>query len=254
MSFSSVLERPPSTFAKLAEAVPRSLRRLPAGVGFLIAAAVGAFLLAGCMIALGLFTSRTLLSIAGVAHADASAPRWLANHQTSLLMDASSVGYMVADWLVLAPIVGVAGLALLIARRWQKAGFLVLAALVEVWGFTLISTFVHWQAAASARGERFPWITFPAGRVGAAIAVYGALAFLVSAEVGNRWARLLGWAFAVGLSLVVTASVMYRGGHHLVDIAGGTAMGVGALVVVVLAERVTGAIIALRATGAHTVT
>jgi hypothetical protein len=39
---------------------------------------------------------------------------------------------------------------------------------------------------------------------------------------------------------------MYRGDHHLVDIAGGAVMGIGALLVALLAEQVAGTVAELR--------
>jgi hypothetical protein len=40
---------------------------------------------------------------------------------------------------------------------------------------------------------------------------------------------------------------MYRGEHHLLDMAGGAAMGIGALVVALLAEQVSHIVAELRA-------
>jgi hypothetical protein len=54
------------------------------------------------------------------------------------------------------------------------------------------------------------------------------------------------WVLALAISLAVAASLMYRGDDHLVDIAGGAAMGLGALFVALLAEHVAGGVEALR--------
>jgi membrane-associated phospholipid phosphatase len=198
------------------------------------------------MISLGLFTSQTLLSVSQIDHADASVPHWLASHRTPFLTDASSAGYALADPRVLAPLVGAAALVLILWRRWRRATFLVLAALVEVWGYALTSAFTQWQDTSSIDRDGASWTSFPAGRAAAAIAVYGALAFLLSAEVRNRWARAVFWALALAVSLAVATSVMYRGGDHLVDIAGGAAMGGGALFVALVAEHVAGIVAQLR--------
>jgi hypothetical protein len=62
----------------------------------------------------------------------------------------------------------------------------------------------------------------------------------------NRWARAVFWALALAVSLAVATSVMYRGGDHLVDIAGGAAMGGGALFVALVAEHVAEIVAQLR--------
>jgi hypothetical protein len=244
MSSATVLAPSRASLAEVAQVLGNRLRRLPALLVFLLVGTVGAFLLAGFMVSIGLFISRTLLSVSEMGDADASVPRWLASHQTPFLMDAAYIGYVLADAWVLAPLVGVAAVALVLARRWRRAAFLILAGLVEVWGYALTSAFVHWRSTSGP--DTFPWITFPAGRVAAAIAVYGAVAFLLSAEVRNWWARAVVWAFAVVVSLAVAASVMYRGDHQLVDIAGGAAMGIGALLVALLGEHVAGIVAELR--------
>jgi undecaprenyl-diphosphatase len=232
--------------ARAAEVFGNRLRRLPSLLAFLLVGSVGAFLLAGFMITLGLFISQTLLAVAQIGDADASVPRWLASHQRPFLLDASYIGYMIADAWVLAPLVGAAAAALVLARRWRRAAFLILAGLVEVWGYALTSAFVHWRNTGGAGPADSPWTSFPAGRVAAAIAVYGAIAFLVSADMRNRWVRSVLGAFALALSVAVAASVMYRGDHRLVDIAGGAAMGIGALSVALLAEHVAGIVAELR--------
>jgi hypothetical protein len=228
------------------EAIGQRLRRLPAHVAFLLVGSVGAFLLAGLMISLGLFVSRALLSVSEIRQLDANVPRWFAGHNAPSWATASSVAYLLADIRVLVPLVGLSVAALLLARRQRRAMFLVLAALVELWGFTLTSAFVRWQDTSSVPRGSFPWLSFPAGRVAAAIAIYGGVAFVLSAEVREWWARSMSWVLALAISLAVAASLMYRGDHHLVDIAGGAAMGTGALFVALLAEHVAGVVTELR--------
>jgi membrane-associated phospholipid phosphatase len=246
MSSAAVLSRSRIGFGGAAERLGNHLRRLPSLLVSLLVGSVGAFLLAGLMISLGLFTSRALLSISEIASADAYVPDWLASHRTPFLTDASYVGYMLADAWVLAPLVGAFAVALVLARRWRTATFLVLAALIEVWGYVLTSSFVHWQTTNPVRPASFPWVTFPAGRVAAAIAIYGALAILLSAHFRSWWVRSAFCVLALAVSLAVAASHMYRSEHHLIDVAGGAAMGMGALLVALLAEHVAGIVAELR--------
>jgi hypothetical protein len=246
MSSAAVLGRSPGALADATYALAHRLRRLPWVLVSLLVGSVGAFLLSASMISLGLFTSRTLLSVSLISDADARVPTWLASHPTPFLMDAAEAGYMLADAWALGPLVLAASAGLMLARRVRRATFLILAGLVEIWGYALTAAFVRWQTTSRAGSSNFPWISFPAGRVAAAIAIYGAVAFLVSAEVGNWWVRSIFWASALAISLSVAASAVYRGDHHLVDIAGGAAMGLGALLVALVAEHVAGIVAELR--------
>jgi hypothetical protein len=246
MSSAAVLFGSPSALADATYALAHRLRRLPWLLVSLLVGSVGALLLSASMISLGVVTSRTLLSVSLISDADARVPTWLASHPTPFLMDAADAGYMLADAWALGPLVLGASAVLMLAGRWRRATFLILAGLVEIWGYALTAAFLRWQTTGRAGSSNFPWITFPAGRVAAAIAIYGAVAFLVSAELRNWWARSIFWVSALAISFSVAASAVYRGDHHLVDIAGGAVMGVGALLVALVAEHVAGIVAELR--------
>jgi membrane-associated phospholipid phosphatase len=223
------------------------LRRLPAVLVSLMVGGVGALVLAGTMVTLGLFTTEALLSVSTIAQADANVPLWVASHRTPLLADASSIASKLADAPILVPLVGAFVFALVLRRRWMRATSLALAALVEVWGYVLTKGFVHWRTTNTAPHDSFPWNSFPAGHVAAAIAIYGALAFVLTAHFSQRWARAAVWAIATAIALAVAVSRMYRGEHHLLDVAGGAAMGIGALVVALLAEQIARLLAGIRA-------
>jgi membrane-associated phospholipid phosphatase len=247
VSSAALFPRAGETFGGAAEWIAHRLRRLPVVLVSLVVAGVGALLLAGMMVTLGLFTSEALLSVSTIAQADADFPLWLASHRTPLLADTSSIASKLADAPVLVPLVGAFVFALALGRRWMRATFLALAALVEVWGYLLTKGFVQWRTMDTAPHESFPWNSFPAGHVAAAIAIYGALAFVLSAHFNHRWARAAVWATATAIVLAAAASRMYRGEHHLLDVAGGAAMGIGALVVALLAEQIAHLLAAIRA-------
>jgi membrane-associated phospholipid phosphatase len=223
------------------------LRRLPALLVSLLMGSVGALVLAGLMVTLGVFTTGALLSVSKIAEADADVPLWLASHRTPFLTDASYIASKLADAPVLIPLVGAFVFALALRRRWIRATFLLLAALVEVWGYLLTTRFIDWRSTNTAHQDNFPWNSFPAGHVAAAIAIYGALAFVLSAHFSQLWARAPVWVTATAIALAVAMSRMYRGEHHLLDMAGGAAMGIGALVVALLAEQVSHIVAELRA-------
>ena len=246
MSSAELVPRSPGNLGA-AEWIAHRLRRLPAVFAALVVGCVGALLLAGMMVTLGLFTTETLLSVSTIAQADANFPLWLAGHHTPLLGGASSIASKLADAPILVPLVGVFVFALVLRRRWMRATFLALAALVEVWGYVLTKGFVQWRTMDTAPHENFAWSSFPDGHVAAAIAIYGALAFVLTARFSQRWARAAAWATATAIALAVAVSRMYRGEHHLLDVAGGVAMGIGALVVALLAEQIEHLLAAIRA-------
>jgi hypothetical protein len=246
MSSAAVLCGSPGALVDATYALAHRLRRLPWLLVSLLVGSVGALLLSASMITLGAFTSRTLLSVSLISDANARVPTWLASHPTPFLIDAADAGYMLADAWALGPLVLGGSVVLMLAGRWRSATFLILAGLVEIWGYALTAAFVRWQTTGKAGSSNFPWIPVPAGRVAAAIAIYGAVAFLVSAELRNWWARSIFWASALAISFSVAASAVYRGEHHLVDIAGGAVMGMGALFVALVAEHVAGIVAELR--------
>jgi membrane-associated phospholipid phosphatase len=247
MSSTALLARPEEMFGGGAEWLGNRLRRLPALLVSLLVGSVGALVLAGMMVTLGLFTTGALLSVSKIAEADAEVPLWLASHRAPFLTDASHIASKLADAPVLIPLVGAFVFALALRRRWIRATFLSLAALVEVWGYLLTTRFVDWRSTNTAHQDNFPWNSFPAGHVAAAIAIYGALAFVLSAHFSQPWARAAVWVTATAIALAVAVSRMYRGEHHLLDVAGGAAMGFGALVVALLAEQIARVVAHLRA-------
>jgi undecaprenyl-diphosphatase len=52
--------------------------------------------------------------------------------------------------------------------------------------------------------------------------------------------RLLAWALAILVPVFVAFARMYRGMHHPLDVAGGSLIGIGALLVLLFACRAAG--------------
>jgi undecaprenyl-diphosphatase len=89
--------------------------------------------------------------------------------------------------------------------------------------------------------------SFPSGHVAASVAVYVALALLVTSRFPQRWVRLAAWTLAVLLPLAVAISRMYRGMHHPTDAASGVLVGIAAVAVSLLAIRAADGVSHLRA-------
>jgi undecaprenyl-diphosphatase len=198
-------------------------------------------------VGLGFLLVDGILSIHAVASADEHVPTWLAAHRTSGLTEASSIGTEIGSGFVIPAVVAVAVAWLALRRRWRAAAFALGAILVEVASYRTATLFVHRQRPAVHRLEQLPVnASFPSGHVAASIAVYCGLALLVTSPFTNPWLRGVVWALAVTLPIVVGVSRMYRGMHHPLDVLGGAAMGLAALLVALIAARVTGVVVSRR--------
>ena len=65
---------------------------------------------------------------------------------------------------------------------------------------------------------------------------------LLTSRFTNSTFRALAWTFAILVTTFVALSRMYRGMHHPLDVAGGVVVGIGAVLVVLFACRVAGAV------------
>jgi membrane-associated phospholipid phosphatase len=231
-----------------AERLGAHLRRIPSLLVSWLVANVGAVLLGGAMIALGFYVTKVLLSIPGFASADEQVPLWLADHRTPFWTDVSRVGSAIAGASVIVPLVGLTVLALVLWRRWRMASFIVQAGLAEALTYALTVKFVHRPRPPVVQLDTYNLShSFPSGHVAASIAVYGALALLLTGHFRATWLRALIWSLATAIPLVVAWSRMYRGEHHPIDVVAGVAMGVGALGVALFAARTARATAKLRA-------
>ena len=221
-----------------AERLGTHLRRIPSVVVSWLVANVGAVLLGSAMVGLGLYVTKVLLSIPGLASADDQLPRWLAAHRTPFWTDVSQVGSAIAGGSVIVPLIGLTALVLVVGRRWRMASFVVQAGLVEALAYAVTVSFVRRDRPPVAQLDTYNLThSFPSGHVAASIAVYGALAFLLTAHFSAAWARIPIWTAAVAIPLVVAWSRMYRGEHHPTDVAAGVLMGLCALGVALFAAR-----------------
>ena len=156
--------------------------------------------------------------------------------------DASLVGSIIAGGVVLPIVTATVALACAAFRQWRIAAFAVFALGVEAAAYRVTTLAVHSHRPRVVRLESLPvTASYPSGHTAASIAVYGGLALLLTSRFTNRVFRTLTWSTTVLLVAFVATSRMYRGMHHPLDVAGGVFVGIGALVVVVIACRTAGA-------------
>jgi membrane-associated phospholipid phosphatase len=216
----------------------RHLTWLPSLLVSWIVANIGALILAGTWIGLGLLTTKVLLSIDAVAAADEWLPVWLEAHRTPFLTDVSYIASNLSHAPVLIPLVGVVALMLVLRGRWRIASFPIQAGLAEKLAYGLTVLVVVRVRPPVEQLDSFTMThSFPSGHVGAGIAVYGSLALLLTAHVKANWAKTTIWTITVGLLVAIAWSRMYRGSHHPIDVGAGVLLGIGALLVALFAAR-----------------
>jgi undecaprenyl-diphosphatase len=209
---------------------------------------LGYVLVAAATVALGFLLVDAILKIHTIAHDDEAVNTWLASHRTATRNDVTYVGSSIGDIPVLPALVTLVVIAAALMRRWRIAGFVLGAILVEVATYRITSMIVHRERPTVPRLDHLPTNqSFPSGHVAASVAVYVALALLVTSRFPQRWVRLAAWTLAVLLPLAVAISRMYRGMHHPTDAASGVLVGIAAVAVSLLAIRAADGVSHLRA-------
>lgn len=217
---------------------------------FALTALAGWVLLEAVMLALGFLLVDVLLHIGVVNRTDERISRWFAGQRTPTLNDLSYIGSMIGDIPVLPGLVVLAVIVLLVQRRIRAAAFIATAGVIELATYRVTSLIVHRERPLVPRLDHLPGNeSFPSGHVAASIAVYGALAILVSSRFHRRWVTVAAWTLAVGLPLIVALSRMERGMHHLTDVAAGALVGTSALLIALTAARACDAAAAHRHAG-----
>ena len=161
--------------------------------------------------------------LGGVRSFDDRVARWLERHATSTWDDLTFGGSFVADADVKIPAaVILCALFAFFWRRWTEVALFAGALVLEVSVFTLSSFMVDRTRPPIPQLDKIPPTgAFPSGHSAAAVAFYGALAIIVCWHTRNRLVRTIAITAAFVIPVVVAASRMYRGMHHLSDVVVG---------------------------------
>jgi undecaprenyl-diphosphatase len=221
-----------------------ALSTRPAGraaAAFVAAVLAGWVALSAVTIAIGLLTTEVVLASDGARTTDDRVAIWLAARRTGFLNDVTAVVSDIGDVYVLAPLVALTAVLLAVRKGWIVAAIVVAAPIIESAVYRTTTLVVERPRPAVHRLERLPPdASYPSGHTAASVAVYGAIALLLSAHLRRRRSRVAVWAVALGLAALVAFARVYRGMHHPLDVAAGALVGAGALVVSVLAARAAG--------------
>jgi membrane-associated phospholipid phosphatase len=225
-----------------AEALAASFRGLHPALVFAVVMLAGLAAIAVLSIGLGLLVTRILEQAWGIGATDEHFNVWLAAHRTPSRTDASLVGSIIAGGVVLPIIAASIATVCAVFKKWRIAAFAVFVLGVESAAYRATTLVVHSHRPRVARLEQLPVnASYPSGHTAAAIAVYGGLILLLTSRFTDRVFRVSAWTLALSVVVFVAMSRMYRGMHHPLDVAGGVAIGVAAVIVLVFACRTAGA-------------
>jgi undecaprenyl-diphosphatase len=205
-------------------------------------AVVGILLLGAIVIGLGFLLTDVLLQGA-VGRWDESVSRWFVTRRTPSLNTLTQYGSDLGATFTIIGVALVSSIALAIARRWRAVELIVVSLVVEFSVFLTATILVDRARPDVPRLDVSPpTSSYPSGHTAAAIALYMALAIIVSSLTANRLARAVAWVLAFALPIVVAVSRLYRGMHHLTDVLASVVLGVGAVLIALLAVRAGAAV------------
>jgi len=215
-------------------------RRNPALIAWLVTI-LGYVILAPLMVGIG------LLLVHGLAHGpigrwDASVERWFVTRRTPALNTWTKVAStMGATGTVIG--IGAAAIVLLaIGRRWHEVGLLFFVLVLEAWVFITTTFLVDRPRPRVPKLDVAPpTSSFPSGHTAAAIVLYVGLAIVISLLVGGMLIRAVVWLVALLLPVAVALSRLYRGMHNPTDVFASVLLGIGCLIVTIVAVRTASA-------------
>ncbi len=150
-----------------------------------------------------------------------------------------SSGRAVAETITVLAVLAVAGVCLAIRHHWRALGILLVAMAVEGATYATATWVISRHRPRVARLEDLIVSdSFFSGHVAASVALYGSLAVVVWSLTRQPVIRALFLALACLAPVVVASARMYRGMHYFSDVFVGALVGLGCIVVAVVAVRV----------------
>lgn len=209
---------------------------------FLVAVLTGYVLLLGTLILLGFALIEFVLPLGGLADADQDAIEWLADRRSPFREDLSWIGSTMAGGVVIPAVIGICLLVFLLMRHWRLAAFVLLVVSLESGVYRVATEVVSRDRPDVKRLENLPVDhSYPSGHTAASIALYGGLLLLLASKMRNTAITIALLVIGIAIPVFVAWARLYRGMHHLTDVAAGVVLGLGAVTVLVFASRAAGA-------------
>ena len=202
----------------------------------------GYLCLTAILVGMGLLVTHVLAHDA-VGHWDESVNAYYAAHRTSVWNRLSGYGTVLASAPGIAIVAAImtGGLLLL---RWGRRALLLLIGLAVEFSVFLSTNYLVARPRPHVKhlGATPSTFSWPSGHSAATFVVYGGIAVIVMTATPKLIPRLAAWIVAVGLTVAVSMSRIYRGDHHPTDAIAGILLGIGALWAATCALRAADAV------------
>ncbi|MFI6583378.1 diacylglycerol kinase family protein [Embleya sp. NPDC050493] len=171
------------------------------------------------MVGLGLLITKSLDGVWPFTIED-DLDRTFADHRSGGWNDVTDVFSTLADTrVIIATTLLAAVVARIVGHSWRGPMFLACAVAGQALVFFLVQLFVSRDRPDVPRLDpAAATSSFPSGHTGAAFALYGGLAVLLTVRLRGRWPAVLVWVLLGAIPLAVAGSRMYRGMHHPSDV------------------------------------
>jgi undecaprenyl-diphosphatase len=190
------------------------------------------------MVGLGLLLTHTFQNGA-LSRWDEHVNTWFAAQRSQAGNSITSVATTIGSTPTVLIVAALSVVVLAVRRLWREAALVVVALSVEVLVFLMTTVLVDRPRPAVPRLDAAPpTSSFPSGHTAAAIALWVSLAIVISLHIRNAFARAVAWVVAVVVPLFVGISRLYRGMHHPTDVIASVLLGIGAVMIALLAVRV----------------
>ena len=164
--------------------------------------------------------------------------RWFAENRAAALNHWTDYATKVADTFGILVVLLVAAIVLFVFRRRWEALFLVVALCMELATFLTVNSLVARPRPDVVRLGSLPSTSsFPSGHTAAMVALYGALAVVISVRFRSRIVRFVSWIIAVLATAAVGLARVYGGMHHPSDVVAGVLLGFAVLGVAIVTVR-----------------
>ncbi len=173
-----------------------------------------------------------------VGDIDSAITHWFARSRSGPFDAITRVLSHLGDTFTVLGVAVGAGTVLLASRLWRQAAVLAVGLPLELSVFLSTTYAVRRPRPDVEALDSVPaTASFPSGHMAASMILYGGLALiagsLMPAALNRRWV----WAAVTLIAAGVGLSRVYRGLHHPSDVVAGAFLGVGCIMVAVLAAR-----------------
>jgi membrane-associated phospholipid phosphatase len=176
--------------------------------------------------------------LSGLRAWDEHVSQWFVGRRTT------TGAHVTAFWTEVANTEGIVVVGLLVEmvlavrRRWRDLLLVIVGLAVELSVFLTANEVVRRpRPAVHKLGIEPATFSFPSGHIAATVVLYGSIALLVTLSFRRHWWVKIVWLVPVVFAGIVGWARVYRGMHHVSDVIAGSLLGIGSLLVAIVATR-----------------